>query len=127
MKDNTEEIDRLIKNALTEEEAKFYDELDEQNILGMVGGLFKGKLKWILILMNLVTIVAFIGFIYCVVQFVDTDITNDLIKWGVLGMILLMMISMLKLFVWLQMDKNALLREIKRLEIQISAVSNKLS
>lgn len=126
MKDNMEEIDKLIKETLTTEEAKFYDELEEQNLLGMVGGLFKGKLKWILILMNVVTVTAFIGFIYCVVQFVNTDITNELIKWGVLGMILLMMISMLKIFAWMQMDKNALFREIKRLELQISALSSKL-
>ena len=126
MKDNMEEIDKLIKDTLTTEEAKFYDELEEQNLLGMVGGLFKGKLKWILILMNIVTVTAFIAFIYCVVQFVNTDITNELIKWGILGVILLMMISMLKLFAWMQMDKNALLREIKRLELQISALSSKL-
>ena len=126
MKDNMEEIDKLIKDTLSAEEAKFYDELEEQNLFGMVGGLFTGKLKWILILMNVVTITAFIGFIYCVVQFVNTDITNELIKWGVFGVVLLMMISMLKLFAWMQMDKNALLREIKRLELQISALSNKL-
>jgi len=126
MKDNMEEIDKLIKDTLTTEEAKFYDELEEQSLLGMVGGLFKGKLKWILILMNVVNIIAFVGFIYCVVQFVNTDITNELIKWGVFGVVLLMMISMLKLFAWMQMDKNALLREIKRLELQISAVSSKL-
>jgi len=127
MKDNMEEIDKLIKDTLTKEEAKFYDGLEEQNLLGMVGGLFKGKLKWILILMNVVNIIAFVGFIYCTVQFVNTDITNELIKWGVFGVILLMMISMLKLFAWMQMDKNALLREIKRLELQISALSSKLS
>ena len=127
MKDNMEEIDKLIKETLTAEEAKFYDELEEQNLLGMVGGLFKGKLKWVLILMNVVNIIAFVGFIYCTVQFVNTDITNELIKWGVFGVVLLMMISMLKLFAWMQMDKNALLRETKRLELQISALSSKLS
>jgi len=126
MKDNMEEIDKLIKDTLTAEEAKFYDELEEQNLLGMVGSLFKGKLKWILILMNVVNIIAFVGFIYCVVQFVNTDVTNELIKWGVFGVLLLMMMSMLKLFAWMQMDKNALLREIKRLELQISALSSKL-
>lgn len=126
MKDNTEDIDRLIKNALTEEEAKFYDELDEQTFFGMLGGVFTGKLKWLLILMNSVTVFAFIGLIYCIMQFVDTDVTNELIKWGILGMFFMLMMSMIKLFVWLQMDKNALLREIKRIELQLTALSSKL-
>ena len=125
MKDNTEDIDKLIKNALTEEEAKFYDELDEQNLFGMIGGVFSGKLKWLLILMNIVTVFAFIGLIYCIAQFVNTDVTNELIKWGILGMFFMLMMSMIKLFVWLQMDKNALLREIKRLELQLAALSSK--
>jgi len=126
MKNNMEEVDKLIKETLSAEEAKFYDELEEQNILGMVGSLFKGKLKWILILMNIVHLFAFIGMVYCVLQFLDTDVTNELIKWSVLGFVFLVIGSMLKLFTWQQMNKNALLREIKRLELQISVLSSKL-
>ena len=120
-----EDVDKLIKEALTQEEAKFYDELDEQNLFGMIGGVFSGKLKWLLILMNIVTVFAFIGLIYCIAQFVNTDVTNELIKWGILGMFFMLMMSMIKLFIWLQMDKNALLREIKRLELQLAALSSK--
>jgi len=47
MKNSTEDIDTLIKETLTKEEAKFYDELDEQGILGMIWGLFRGKNSWI--------------------------------------------------------------------------------
>ena len=113
MKTNMEEIDKLIKETLTQEEAKFYDELDEQNVLQMVGGLFKGKNRWIIILMNVVTLVFFALFIYCTVQFFDTEITNELIKWGIGGFVCLLTVSMLKVFAWMQMDKNALLRVIK--------------
>jgi len=127
MKTNMEEIDKLIKETLTQEEAKFYDELDEQNVLQMVGGLFKGKNRWIIILMNVVTLVFFALFIYCTVQFFDTEITNELIKWGIGGFVCLLTVSMLKVFAWMQMDKNALMREIKRLELQVSSLSMKMS
>jgi len=126
MKDHTEEIDKLIKEALTTEEAKFYDDLEEQNLVGMLGGLFKGKLKWILVLMNIVHLASIVGLVYCIIQFIHTDITNELIKWGALGFVLLMIGAMLKLFTWLQMDKNALMRELKRLELQVAALSSKL-
>ena len=127
MKTNMEEIDKLIKETLTQEEAKFYDELDEQNVLQMVGGLFTGKNRWIIILMNVVTLVFFALFIYCTVQFFDTEITNELIKWGIGGFVCLLTVSMLKVFAWMQMDKNALIREIKRLELQVSSLSMKMS
>lgn len=121
MKNNIEEIDKLIKDTLTQEEAKFYDELDEQNILEMVLGLFKGKNKWIMFLMNFMTVIFFSLFVYCTVQFFDTNVTNDLIKWGVGGLVFLFGVSMLKIFAWMQMDKNALIREIKRLELIVSS------
>ncbi len=126
MKNNTEDIDKLIKETLTQEEAKFYDELEEQNVFQMVVGLFRGKNKWIIVLMNLMTLVFFGLFIYCAVQFFNTEVTNELITWGIGGFVLLLAVSMLKLFAWMQMDKNALLREIKRLEIQVSSLSMKL-
>lgn len=127
MKNKTEAIDDLIKETLTQEEAKFYDGLEEQGVFQMVWGLFKGKNKWIMLLMNIVTLVFFTLFIYCIVQFFNTEITKDLIKWSVGALVFLLGVSMLKLFAWMQMDKNALLREIKRLELQVSSLANKMS
>ena len=127
MKTNIEDIDKLIKDTLTEEEAKFYDELDEQNLLQMVLGIFKGKNSWVIILMSIIQFGFFLLFIYCAVQFFNTDITNELIRWGIFGTLSLMASSMLKLFSWMQMDKKAIIREIKRLELQVSSLSSKLS
>ena len=127
MKNNTEEIDKLIKETLSKEEAKFYDELDEQNVLQMVFGLFQGKNKWIMFVMNFITLIFFGLFVYCTVQFLNTSETNELIKWGIGGIVFIFGVSMLKIYAWMQMDKNALIREIKRLEIQVSSLSGKIS
>ncbi|WP_034058169.1 DUF6768 family protein [Lacinutrix jangbogonensis] len=127
MKNNIEDIDQLIKETLSQEEAKFYDALEEQNVLEMVFGLFKGKNAWILIAMNIVTVVFFCLFIYCVVQFFEVEATKELIKWGLGSVIFLLGVSMLKIFAWLQMDKNAILREIKRLELQVSSLAGRIS
>ncbi len=127
MKNKMEEIDQLIKESLSVDEAKFYDNLDEQNVFQMLGGVFQGKNKWIMLMMNFMTLV-FLGlFIYCTIQFFETEDTNELIKWGIGGFVFLLGVSMLKIFAWMQMDKNALLREMKRLELQLSSLSGKLS
>ncbi|WP_203258268.1 DUF6768 family protein [Hyunsoonleella ulvae] len=127
MKTNMEDIDKLIKETLNEEESKFYDELEEQNVLQMIWGLFRGKNKWIMYMMNFMTLVFFGLFIYCIVQFLNVDSTSELIKWATGSLIFLIGVSMLKIFAWMQMDKNALLRELKRLELQISSLSSRLS
>ena len=127
MKTNTEDIDQLIKDTLTQEEAKFYDDLEEQNLLQMIFGIFKGKNSWIVYMMSIVQVIFFGLFIYCAIQFFEVEAINDLIKWGILGSVALMGSCMLKLFSWMQMDKKAIIREIKRLELQVSSLSGKIS
>lgn len=125
MKKDIEKIDELIKEALTQEEAKFYDELGEQNVFEKFGGVFKGKMGWLAIIMNVWILVFFGLLIYCSIQFFNVETTDELIKWGAGVFVSAMVMGMLKLYIWLQMDKNDILRELKRLELQVSALSHK--
>ena len=127
MKNEMEEIDQLIKDTLNQEEAKFYDALEEQNVFEMVFGLFKGKNAWLNILLNIMIVVFFGAFIYCGIQFFSSETVEGLIKWGFGSLSFLLCISMLKIFAWMQMDKSAILREMKRLELQIMSLSSKVS
>jgi len=127
MNKEMEEIDKLIKDTLSQEEAKFYDSLDEQNIFEMLCGLFRGKNAWINILLNIMIVVFFAAFIYIGIQFFDSETTDELIKWGLGSIACLLCISMLKLYAWMQMDKYAILREMKRLELQVMSLSGKMS
>lgn len=126
MKTKKEEIDRLIKETLTEQEAKFYDELDEQNVFEMLGEVYQGKNSWLMVLTNIIQVIFFGFFIYCAIHFFKVEETNELIKWSVFGGVALFAQSMLKMFTWMQMDKKAIIREIKRLEIQVSSLSGKI-
>ncbi len=125
MENEMEDIDALIKETLSKEEAKFYDELGEQNLLEMVGGLFKTKNRWIIIMMNIVSFIAFIMLVYCIVKFLNANTTDELIIWAVAGFTSMSFMIMIKLYAWMQMDKNTVLREMKRLELQISSLAAK--
>ena len=127
MRTNMEDIDQLIKETLTEEEAKFYDDLDEQNVWEMIFGIFKGKNSWIVYVMSIAQVIFFGFFIYSTVMFFNTEVTHELVKWGVIGTVSIIASSLLKLFSWMQMDKKAVIREIKRLELQVSSLSSKIS
>lgn len=120
-----ERIDKLIKETLNQEEARFYDELEEQNLLGKLGQAHTGKTGWLVTVMTIMHIVIFVLFVYSTVRFFGTDDTNELIKWASAGFLAVIFMGMLKLYIWMQMDKNDLLRELKRLELQISALSHK--
>lgn len=121
-----EKIDELIKETLNTEEAKFYEELGEQNLIGKIGEVYKGKLGWLAIIMNIVHLIIFGFLIYSVVQFFGTNETNELIKWASAGFLCMIIMGMLKLYVWMQMDKNDVLRELKRLELQLATLMSRI-
>ncbi len=126
MKNKMEDIDKLIKETLTQEEAKFYDELEEQNFFEMIGGLFRGRNSWFLIFISAMRFVLTAVVIYCIFRFFQTDDTNELIKWGFGGTIFFIGIIQLKTIAFMQLNRNALTREIKRLELQVSSISGKM-
>ncbi len=127
MKTDNENIDELIKETLTKEEAAFYDELEEQNLLGKMVQVHKGKTGWLASVMTITHIIIFVLFVYCIVQFFGTEQTNGLIKWASAGFLCLVFMGMLKLFVWMQMDKNDILRELKRIELQMATLMSRLN
>ncbi len=123
---NQEEIDQLIRKALTEEEAKFYEQLDEQNLPQMVGGLFSGKNKWITVLSFIIMPLLFAGAIYCAFQFAQSTEIKDMMIWCTGAFFLMIALGFIKLYNLLQMDKNAIIREIKRMELQVALLNKKL-
>lgn len=123
---NQEEIDQLIRQALSEEEAKFYDTLEEQNLPQMVGGLFEGKMRWVTVMAFIIMPVLFAAAVYCIYSFFQAGEIKELIIWSTSAFFLLMAVGFIKLYHFMQMDKNAIMREIKRMELQVAVLNNKL-
>ena len=125
MKKEEERIDKLIREALTEEEAAFYDELEEKDLFGKLGSVYKSKMGWLAVLVTIIQLILFALFILCLIQFLDANTTEDLVRWGAGGFLSIMAVTMLKLFIWMQMDKNDILRELKKLEFQMASFMEK--
>lgn len=125
MNKSNEEIDEIIKKALSQEEAQFYEDLDEQNLPEQLLGLYKGKLKWITLYATLMQLALTGLAAYCAYQFFTVETVKEMVTWGVSGLFLALSVSMIKLFHWMQMNKNSIVREIKRIELQISMNNRK--
>ena len=125
MKINLEDLDELIKETLTEEESQFYDSLEEQNIFKSIIGIFYGKNGWLMIIMSILQVAFFGLFVYSAIEFFNTEVTNELIKWGVIGIICMIASAMLKIYGWMRIEQKSTVREIKRIELILSSQSGK--
>ncbi|WP_422358719.1 DUF6768 family protein [Reichenbachiella sp.] len=120
MKNQNEEIDEMIKTALSKEEAVFYEDLREQSPFEMIVGLYEGKMKWWTVGSVLVSL-SFIGLsVFCLLKVLEVENTNSLIRWSLALIGSMSVPTMLKLWNWNQMQRNSILREIKRLQLLIA-------
>lgn len=120
MKKSDKEIDELIHQALSKEEADYFDHLGEQNIPEQLFGLLKGKnswMNWVMIVMHFIVLAVAV---WTFTEMLETDVVGEKLEWMLYTLFCLLAMVMFKLWGWNQMDKNAIMREVKRLEYQVS-------
>jgi hypothetical protein len=122
---NEKEIDKLIKESLNAEEAEFYQDLDQQGVFKMWFDLYKGKLgRWAILVTFIQLIFTALAF-WLGYKFFNVEGTEQMLRYGGAMFIAILFVQMLKLWHWMQMDKNSILREIKRLEFQVAVLMEK--
>ncbi|HEY9117281.1 MAG TPA: DUF6768 family protein [Roseivirga sp.] len=125
MNKSEKEFDVIIQEALTKEEAQYFEQMGEQNLPQMLIGLYKGKNSWLNVVIMVMTFVVLGIGIYTFIQMLNATETNLKIEWMFYTILCFINISMLKIYSWNQLDKNALIREIKRLEYQVALLNKK--
>jgi hypothetical protein len=64
---------------------------------------------------------------YCVWRFLAAAEARDMLIWGGAAAIAVCGVSMAKLWFWMELQRNATVREIKRLELQVSRLAVRLA
>ena len=127
MKNKEEEIDNLIHEALTAEESEFYDQLEEPTLMRQALQLYTGRHRFFSIMVTVVMLLYMAFGIFCAVKFFNATEMKSLIMWSGGFFLSIGAILGMKIWSWMQIDKNAIMREIKRLELQISVLAKRSS
>ncbi len=126
MKTNNE-IDQMIKEALSADELDLFNTYEEQNVLQKFGGLFQGKMKWVNVMSVVFQFVIFGIAIYCGYRAFYAVDNTQMLQFGIGAFLAMMAVSFLKMYHFMEMNKNAVIRELKRVELQVSILANKLN
>lgn len=117
----SDDIDRLIDEALDAEERDLLNRIGEEpGYFSQIWSLFGGKLGWVSWTIMFWQSVMFIAAVYGAVQFFHADNVLEALRWGLPSGILMIMAGMLKLALWPSLQTNRVLRELKRVELQIA-------
>jgi hypothetical protein len=116
----SQDLDTLIRDALSREEAELFDRLGEPSLPELLSETFRGRRSWLMWLTGLVTAVFFGLSIYCAVQFFGADDVPTMLRWGVGLLFCLLAVMANKTWSWMEMQRVAISREIKRLEVAVA-------
>ncbi len=121
------ELDKKIQEALRAEDAElFKDFAEEPSVFEMLMETCRGRHRWLNILGAFWTLVFLVLGIVAAVKFFSAEGTRDIVMWAAACIVCVSAVSMLKIWYFLEMNKNALTREIKRLELQIARLAARI-
>ncbi|MHC4217224.1 MAG: DUF6768 family protein [Planctomycetota bacterium] len=120
-------IDDTIRAALRAEDRELFEEFGgEQSLFDMVVESFRGRNRWIKLGMFANILVFAVFAVLTAIQFFQADTMRGMIGWATGFVCCILGTMMMKLWWWAQLDKSALTREIKRLELQIARLAARM-
>ena len=118
------DLDRAIRQALSAEDAEFLAKFESESPLhAQLLGTFTGRYRWLNVFALVLTLVFVVACFYCGWQLFNAVETRDLILWASGLMVTALFVAMLKMWFWMELHKNHVLRELKRLELQVARLA----
>lgn len=121
MTSKTDDLDRLILEALDEDDRSIMAELGEEpGYFSQAMGLFRGKLAWVIWVMYLTNIIGAGLAIWAGWNMFQTSDPAAVMRWGVLTLVALNVGIFMKGGLGMHGQVNRILRELKRVELQMA-------
>jgi hypothetical protein len=115
------DLDRMIDEALGDEERAILRSIGEEpGFFRQVFGVFRGPTGWVNGVMMAAQALLFVAGAYAAWRFFGAADPVAQLRWGLPAAVLLILSAMLKLAVLPRMETNIVLRELKRLELQLA-------
>jgi hypothetical protein len=99
---------------------------EEERILDRTLAVFSGRMKGWAALMWLLTAAWSVVAVWAAIAFFRVETTRDWILYATIFLVSALAISLLKMWFWMEMNHSAQTRELKRLELQVAKMAEKL-
>lgn len=118
-------LDRAIRDALSKEDAEFLAKFEDKNPFDEALSTFSGRWGAMNILAAIMTFAIFGALVYCAWNAFAASDVRATVMWSAGAIWSALAVAMLKMYFWMEMNKNVVLREVKRLELQVARLAAK--
>lgn len=121
------ELDRKNPEAMLANETSLLGPRDEPPLGEQVRDLFQGRTRWISVLVVVGTVPFAVFAVVSAVCFFHAEGVREMIAWaGGFGLGLIA-VSFGRLWFWLLWHRNAVLREVRRVELRLARLESRLN
>ena len=120
------DVDELIREALKAEGLEGLERLGEPGLPDMVTEVLRSRLRWYGAMFLAMILVFTVLAVLCAVRFLSTDNVPDMIRWGAGFFLCYLVVMGGKSWYWMQMERLAMTREIKRVELMVAHLAARL-
>ena len=126
MSRSNSEIDDLIREALGDADSDAFDDLGTQSMVALLAETFRGRHRRWAIGGAVVNLALFSAAIVSGVRFIRADDQRTMLLWAAAMLLCFGAVTAIKIWYWLEMNRLAITREVKRLELQVVQIAQKL-
>lgn len=121
------DIDEKILEALNNEDKEVMDSYGEElGLFELMAESFRGKMKVVVIPVFVFMLTFAAILVYSAVNFFSVEEIGTKLHWLAIGLTALIVFGLLRLWYWMELNRLSVIREVKRLELQISLLSKKM-
>jgi hypothetical protein len=120
------DLDQMIDEALDAEERDLLRSIGEEpGFFSQAFGVFAGPAAWVNVLLAFIQGVFFIAGVWAAWNFFAAADTLSAVRWGIPAAVLLLTSLIIKMALWPTFQANRVIRELKRLELQVARASSR--
>ncbi len=121
------ELHRAIRQSLSAEDAELLDRFGaDQSLHRQVLATFAGQLRWFNAAGWVAGAVLFAVACVFAFRFWSAQDLREMLRWGAASALAFAGLALVKVWFWLELQKNAIVRELKRLEVQVASLATQL-
>lgn len=119
-------LDQKIQHTLAADEAELLSPLGEPPLWHQIIEMFQGRLRWITLLVVVGSLACAVFAVVSAVYFFQAEGVREMIAWaGGFGFGLIS-VTAGRIWMWMILHRNAVMREIKRVELRIARLGSQL-
>ena len=121
------DLDEKIRKALAESgvDASDFDNESDDTLRTMIADAYQGKLRWMWVLATFWQLLFFVVFVYSGIEFFTMTTSEEPLFWATIFLMTGIGVAMMKIMHWMLINRNRILREIKRMELELARLGKR--